>query len=43
MISPVPLQVEQVATISANNDASVGEILAKAIDAVGKEGVSGIR
>ena len=31
--------IAKVATISANNDASVGEILAKAIDAVGKEGV----
>ena len=29
----------QVATISANNDAATGEIIAKAIDAVGKEGV----
>jgi chaperonin GroEL len=31
--------IAKVATISANNDATVGEILAKAIDAVGKEGV----
>ena len=31
--------IAKVATISANNDAQVGEILAKAIDAVGKEGV----
>ena len=31
--------IAKVATISANNDASVGEILAQAIDAVGKEGV----
>ncbi len=31
--------IAKVAAISANNDASVGEILAKAIDAVGKEGV----
>jgi chaperonin GroEL len=31
--------IAKVATISANNDAAVGEILAKAIDAVGKEGV----
>ncbi len=31
--------IAKVATISANNDAFVGEILAKAIDAVGKEGV----
>ncbi|HYC76532.1 MAG TPA: chaperonin GroEL [Planctomycetota bacterium] len=29
----------QVASISANNDAAVGEIIAKALDAVGKEGV----
>jgi len=29
----------KVAAISANNDATVGEILAKAMDAVGKEGV----
>jgi len=31
--------IAKVATISANNDAEVGEILAEAIDAVGKEGV----
>ena len=31
--------IAKVATISANNDATVGEILAQAIDAVGKEGV----
>lgn len=31
--------IAKVATISANNDAAVGEILADAIDAVGKEGV----
>jgi chaperonin GroEL len=31
--------IAKVATISANNDPSVGEILAQAIDAVGKEGV----
>jgi chaperonin GroEL len=31
--------IAKVATISANNDPSVGEILAKAIDKVGKEGV----
>ena len=31
--------IAKVATISANNDGSVGEILAQAIDAVGKEGV----
>jgi len=31
--------IAKVATISANNDAEVGEILAAAIDAVGKEGV----
>ncbi|MBN1362265.1 MAG: chaperonin GroEL [Sedimentisphaerales bacterium] len=31
--------IAKVATISANNDASVGEILAQAIDEVGKEGV----
>jgi chaperonin GroEL len=41
--SSVPVKghndIAKVATISANNDASVGEILAQAIDAVGKEGV----
>jgi chaperonin GroEL len=31
--------IAKVAAISANNDAAVGEILAKAMDAVGKEGV----
>ena len=31
--------IAKVATISANNDPSVGEILAKALDKVGKEGV----
>ena len=31
--------IAKVATISANNDASIGKILADAIDAVGKEGV----
>jgi len=31
--------IAKVATISANNDAAVGEILADAIDTVGKEGV----
>ena len=31
--------IAKVATISANNDSEVGEILAKAIDKVGKEGV----
>jgi chaperonin GroEL len=31
--------IAKVATISANNDASVGEILAQAMDKVGKEGV----
>jgi len=31
--------IAKVATISANNDPQVGEILAKAMDAVGKEGV----
>ncbi len=41
--SSVPVKghndIAKVATISANNDAEVGEILAAAIDAVGKEGV----
>jgi chaperonin GroEL len=41
--SSVPVKghadIAKVATISANNDASVGKILADAIDAVGKEGV----
>ncbi len=41
--SSVPVKghadIAKVATISANNDATVGEILAQAIDAVGKEGV----
>ena len=31
--------IEQVGTISANSDASVGQIIAKAMDRVGKEGV----
>lgn len=31
--------IEQVATISANSDKSVGEIIAKAMDKVGKDGV----
>ena len=41
--SSVPVKghkdVAKVATISANNNAEVGELLAEAIDAVGKEGV----
>ena len=32
-------QIERVATISANGDTTVGKILAKAIDSVGKDGV----
>jgi chaperonin GroEL len=32
-------QVAQVAAISANNDTEIGEVLAKAIDKVGKDGV----
>ena len=32
-------EVEQVATISANNDNSIGKIIAEAIDKVGKDGV----
>jgi chaperonin GroEL len=32
-------EIAQVATISANNDASIGEVLADAIDKVGKDGV----
>src|SRR3989441_1337666 len=31
-------EIEQVATISANSDTSIGEIIAKAMDAVGKDG-----
>ncbi|HAC34919.1 MAG TPA: molecular chaperone GroEL, partial [Gammaproteobacteria bacterium] len=31
--------IAQVGTISANSDASVGEIIAEAMDKVGKEGV----
>ncbi|HKN44098.1 MAG TPA: chaperonin GroEL, partial [Propionibacteriaceae bacterium] len=32
-------EIAQVATISANNDAAIGEVLADAIDKVGKDGV----
>lgn len=32
-------QIKQVATISANNDASIGAIIAEAMDEVGKDGV----
>ena len=32
-------EIAQVATISANNDATIGEVLADAIDKVGKDGV----
>ena len=32
-------EIAQVATISANNDAEIGEMIAKAMDKVGKEGV----
>src|SRR3990170_2507104 len=32
-------QIEQVATIAANGDASIGQILAEAMDKVGKDGV----
>jgi chaperonin GroEL len=32
-------EIAQVATISANNDSSIGEVLADAIDKVGKDGV----
>ncbi len=32
-------EIKQVATISANNDASIGETIAEAMDKVGKEGV----
>lgn len=32
-------EIRQVATISANNDASVGNIIAEAMDSVGKDGV----
>src|SRR6201990_862927 len=34
-----PSEIAQVATISANNDAAIGEVLADAIDKVGKDGV----
>jgi len=32
-------EIEQVATISANNDAEIGQIIAEAMDKVGKDGV----
>lgn len=32
-------EVQQVATISANNDAEIGELIAKAMDKVGKDGI----
>ncbi len=32
-------EIEQVATISANNDSSIGKLLAEAMDKVGKDGV----
>src|SRR2546423_3230167 len=32
-------QVAQVGSVAANNDAEIGEILAKALDKVGKDGV----
>ena len=32
-------EIAQIGTISANNDASIGEILAEAMDKIGKEGV----
>src|ERR1700755_2367031 len=34
-----PSEIAQVATISANNDAAIGQVLADAIDKVGKDGV----
>jgi chaperonin GroEL len=34
-----PSEIAQVATISANNDATIGQVLADAIDKVGKDGV----
>lgn len=34
-----PKEVAQVGTISANNDAEIGEMISKAMDKVGKEGV----
>jgi chaperonin GroEL len=34
-----PSEIAQVATISANNDATIGKVLADAIDKVGKDGV----
>lgn len=33
------LEIEQVGTISANNDATIGKIIAEAMDKVGKDGV----
>lgn len=32
-------EIEQVATISANNDQSIGKLIATAMEKVGKEGV----
>src|SRR5205823_7996432 len=34
-----PKEIAQVGTISANGDATIGEIISKAMDKVGKEGV----
>merc|ERR1719158_652308 len=36
-------QVEQVATISANSDASIGNLIAEAMEMVGKEGVISVQ
>jgi chaperonin GroEL len=41
LASPVktPQEVKQIATISANNDPDIGEIIAQAMDKVGKDGI----
>ncbi|CBI35954.3 unnamed protein product, partial [Vitis vinifera] len=36
---PIPYSMKQVATISANGDREIGELLAKAMEKVGKQGV----
>ena len=41
LASPIntPEEVKQIATISANNDASIGSIIAEAMEKVGKDGI----
>lgn len=36
---PIPYSMKQVATISANGEREIGELLAKAMEKVGKQGV----